>query len=100
MAKQQVENGEASVGVGAVPSFDKRALGAVPLRSFQDAARPELERPLRVAGPATSTETRTGRPRWWRDQLRRRMLLAADLLAALAIGLATTASAGVSLWAL
>jgi exopolysaccharide biosynthesis polyprenyl glycosylphosphotransferase len=46
---------------------------------------------LPVATPARAEIEQT-RNRWWRDQLRRRMLVTADLLVAIAIGVAVTAS--------
>lgn len=65
--------------------------------------------PLAVGGSADQQEpvgnvaaaAERTRPRWWRDQLRRRMLAAADLVAALAMGLAIAVPSDESLaWAL
>lgn len=48
-----------------------------------------------------ATAATTSRPRWWRDQLRRRLLLAADVLVATLVSLATAALAGAgAVWAL
>src|SRR5687768_5172009 len=54
-----------------------------------------------LARTELATEQRLGRHRWWRDQLRRRMLAAADLLVAAGIGSAVILGSGQSLlWVL
>ena len=89
---------------------DARRGGIGPVR-IQTQAAPERAaglgqlRTLREHGADTlrpHVAARAGRrPRWWRDQLRRRMLMAADLFAALGVGIAATSGAGESiLWAL
>lgn len=70
-------------------------VGSAQLRRF----RP----PVAIPGSSEGVELDrfAGKPRWWRDQLRRRMLSVADFVVALAVGISVTAITGDALaWSL
>lgn len=94
MARQkQSENGQAPAGAGVAASATRAGLRPLPL------APPRREqtgsdRLITLQPSASAPERGASRPRWWRDQRRRRVLGLADGLTAGALGISCAVVAG------